>query len=169
MIRMIYAATEDRVIGHRNKLPWILPKDIKQFAKKTTTTDKKCKPVVIMGFNTWTSLPGKHRPLKDRICIVLSRDTSVKLPGAIVYNSINSALSDYAEHDIWIIGGGEILKQTIDLAEEIHLTLIHSKIIGDTYAPIIDLNKWKQVSISDMESEGTIRYQYLIYQRKPHG
>lgn len=166
MLRMIYAATEDRVIGSRNKLPWHLPQDIKRFAELTKTSDKKVKPVVVMGFNTWSSLPGKHKPLKDRICVVLSRDLKLKLPGAKVYNSINTALSDHSEHDIWIIGGGEVLKQTIDLVEEIYLTLVHTKINGDTYAPIIDPTTWKQVTASDNMTEGNIRYQYLNYQRR---
>lgn len=159
-VNLIYNATEDRVIGHRGKLTAMIPDDLKRFQKLTTGG------VVIMGSVTYSSIPSKKRPLKDRINIVLSRDPRYKVHGCRVYNSLNSAIADYNDKEIWIIGGGEVLKQAILVADKIHLTLVHNKIVGDTYSPIIDPATWRQVEISDVMSYGTFQYQFVTYERR---
>ena len=159
-IKLIYAATEDRVIGNKGKLPWHLPGDLKRFQQMTTNN------VVVMGYSTYSSLPGKKRPLKNRTNIVLSRDLNLKLHGALVYHSLNTVLADYNDRNIYIIGGGEVLKQAIAFADEIHLTSIMNKIVGDTVSPIIDPAVWQMVSKSETMTEGTIRYCYIDYKRK---
>ena len=159
-VKLIYAATEDRVIGSKGKLPWHLPSDLKRFQQKTTGQ------VVVMGSGTYFSLPGKKRPLKDRLNIVLTRNPSLKLHGVTISQSLNSVISDYNDRDIYIIGGGEVLKHAINFADEIHLTSILNKIVGDTVSPIIDPAVWQVVSQSEVMEENGIRYRYIDYKRK---
>lgn len=161
-VRLIYACTEDRVIGRQGRLPWHITPDMKRFAELTTGA------VAVMGSGTWFSLPGKQRPLKDRVNIVLSRSDDLKLPGATISQSLNSVLADYNDRDIWIIGGGQILKQAIkhESVDEIYLTLIHTKVAGDCTSPIIDPTVWELTDRSDMQQHDTYRYQYLIYKRR---
>jgi len=159
-IRLIYNTTKDgNVIGNKGKLAAYIPEDLKRFKELTTGG------VVVMGYNTYASLPGKQRPLKDRINIVLSRDPNLKLHNVKVYHSINSAIQDYNDKDIWIIGGGEILKQTISLADEIKLTLVHNKLSGDITSPEIPLTDWKVVHESEIFESGMFKYQYIDYRR----
>lgn len=159
-VNLIYAATQDRVIGNRGRLPWVLPQDLKRFQQLTMDG------VVIMGSVTYSSIPAKKRPLKGRTNIVLSRDPHYKVANCRVYDSLKSAIADYNDKPVWIIGGGDVLKQSMDLADKIYLTLIHNKIAGDTLSPIIDPTVWEQTERSDMLSEGAIRYQYVNYARR---
>ena len=159
-VNLIYAATEDLVIGNRGKLPWVLTEDLRRFQQLTMGG------VVIMGSVTYSSIPAKKRPLKGRTNIVLSRDPRYKVANCRVYDSLKSAISDYNDKPIWIIGGGEVLKQSMDLADKIYLTLIHNKIVGDTFSPIIDPTQWEQTERSEVMSEGTIQYQYINYIRR---
>lgn len=159
-VNLIYAATQDRVIGNRGRLPWVLPQDLKRFQQLTMDG------VVIMGSVTYSSIPAKKRPLKGRTNIVLSRDPQYKVANCRVYDSLKSAIADYNDKPIWIIGGGDVLKQSMDLADKIYLTLIHNKITGDTLSPIIDPAVWEQTERSEMMTEGAIRYQYVTYNRR---
>jgi dihydrofolate reductase len=137
-----------------------IPQDINRFAQLTTGH------VVIMGLGTWESLPGKQRPLKNRTNIVLSTNTSLKLPGALVYHSLNSAIADYNDKDIWIIGGGKVLKQAMSIAEEIRLTYILNSLSGDCRSPEIKEDEWLEVSRSEILSSGNLRYRYIDYRRR---
>lgn len=159
-VNLIYNATEDRVIGNRGKLTCYIPDDLKRFQQLTLHG------VVIMGSVTYSSIPAKKRPLKDRTNIVLSRDPRFKVHGCRVYDSLKSAVADYNDKDIWIIGGGEVLKHGIQLADKIYLTLVHTKVTGDTFAPVIDPSIWRQESISDTMTYNTLRYQYITYVKR---
>lgn len=159
-VRLIYAATIDRVIGSKGKLPFHLPGDLKRFQQMTMGG------VLVMGSATHFSIPAKKRPLKGRTNVVLTRDSTLKLHGVIMAHSLNSIRADYSDKDIWIIGGGEVLKQAILFADRIHLTLVHNEIVGDTLSPIIDPVIWREESKSEIITEGTVKYQYIDYIRK---
>lgn len=160
MIRLIYSTTPERVIGRQGRLVAHIPADLKRFAQLTDGA------VVIMGLGTWNSLPGKQRPLKNRTNIVLTTNTSMKLPGATIYHSLNSAIADHNDRDIWIIGGGKVLKQSMKIAEEIRLTSILNNLNGDCYSPEINESEWLEVSRSEILSSGNLRYRYIDYRRQ---
>lgn len=157
-IKLIYASTPDRVIGRNGKLPWLIKEDLEHFKHLTIGHP------VVMGYNTWVSLPGRQRPLKDRTNIVLSRTESLKLPGAIIYHSLEHVLKDYQDQDIWIIGGGKLLRQAIKIADEIYLTLVHNRVQGDTLSPEID-HKWQLTEQSEILESGINKFQFMQYKR----
>lgn len=155
-IQLIYAASLNNIIGRGCKLPWYIPEDLNRFAELTKGA------VVVMGRNTWESLPGKKRPLKNRTNVVLSSDSKLRLQGATVLSSIELVLDTYKdEENIWFIGGTKVLKGALKHASDIKLTLINKEVQGDVHGPRIDPAIWKEVSRSEMMHLDTLGYQYV--------
>ena len=135
---LIVAASENNVIGKKNKLPWHLPKDLK-FFKNTTWAMP-----VIMGRKTFESMDGKA--LQGRINIVITRNESYKADGALVANSLKDALfiaNDLDYKEVFIIGGGELFLQAMEQAKNIYMTRVHTSIEGDVFFSDIDKKKFK--------------------------
>jgi len=134
MINIIAAIQErDQGLGYNNDLLYQLPEDMKFF--RTITKDT----LVIMGRKTWESIPEKFRPLPNRENIVITRQDNYEAPGAITTKSLSKAI-DYAkntfpEKEIFIIGGGEIYKQALPLADKLYLTLIDGNKSTDIFFP----------------------------------
>ena len=135
MITLIAAAGENNELGKDNDLLWHLPNDFKRF--KTLTSGH----YIIMGRKTFESFP---KPLPNRTHIIITRNKNYDVPeGCFVVNSIEKALEICPKNEtIYIIGGGEIYKQSIDLADCIELTRVHSTFEADAYFPEIDAEKW---------------------------
>lgn len=135
----ISAMAENRAIGKDNNLLWHIPKDFQHF--KRTTMGKP----MVMGRKTFESLPGV---LKGRTHIVITRGdytheeaTSVKsLEDAIALGK-NLAEKD-GQDEIFIIGGGEIYRQSMPLIDRIYLTVVHKNYNGDTFFPEFDWDEW---------------------------
>jgi len=125
MINIIVAMDKNRVIGKDNKLLWRQSADLKRF--KALTTDK----TVVMGRKTYDSI---GRPLPNRRNIVITRQ-DIEIPGCEVVHSLEEAIS--LNDEIFILGGGEIYKKSIILADRIFLTRIFANLEGDTYFPEI--------------------------------
>jgi len=135
MIVMIAAASENNVLGKDNQLVWHLPDDFKRFKKLTTGH------YIIMGRKTFESFP---KPLPNRTHVVISRQQNYQPEGCIVVNSIQKAIASVPENeDAFIIGGGEIYKQSIALADKIELTRVHTTLEGDAFFPEIDQTIWQ--------------------------
>ncbi len=161
MISIIVAAGENNVIGRDNQLPWRMPADTRYF--KSTTKGN----VVVMGRKTFESL---GKPLPDRMNIVISRRKSFKAEGVHVAESLKEALKkagEYAGKNIFIIGGGEIYRQSLALADRIHLTRIHHRFEGDTFFPELAGDKWRIVSKDDHlpDERNPHAYSFIIYER----
>ncbi|MGY8949287.1 MAG: dihydrofolate reductase [Flavobacteriales bacterium] len=138
LITIIAAASENNVIGKNNKLIWYLSDDLKHFKNQTKGHS------VIMGRKTFESMP---KALPNRTNIIITRKTDYMVKDAIVVNSLNQALEKAADdNQPFIIGGGEIYKLAIKIADRIELTRVHTGIEGDTYFPEIDHNLWEEVS-----------------------
>lgn len=137
-ITMIAAAAENNALGKDNDLLWHLPDDFKRF-KKLTTGHK-----IIMGRKTFESFP---KPLPNRVHIIITRDTNytVDYPDCIVVHSIEAALKLTANEDCFIIGGGEIYKQSEKFATKIELTRVHTSLDADTFFPEINTTNWKLI------------------------
>ena len=136
-ITLIAAASENNNIGKDNKLIWRLSDDLKHFKELTK------EHFIIMGRKTFESMP---KALPNRTNVIITRKTDYKAENAIVVNSLEKALK-VAESDNqpFVIGGGEIYKLSMEIADRIELTRVHTSIEGDTSFPEIDLEKWQEV------------------------
>ncbi|MEM9075616.1 MAG: dihydrofolate reductase [Bacteroidota bacterium] len=136
---IIAAAGENNALGLDNDLPWHLPDDFKRF--KALTSGHK----IIMGRKTLESFP---KALPNREHIVITRDTSYtpKFP-CVVTHTIEEAIALIGGQErAFIIGGGEIYRQSMEIATSIELTRIHASFEADTFFPEIDLGNWELVN-----------------------
>ena len=157
-ISIIVAITENDGIGKNNDLLCYLPEDLKRFKKLTTAN------VVVMGKNTYFSLP--KRPLPNRTNIVISDDKNDNFEGCVMAYSIEDAIEkmDNAKEN-FIIGGASIYKQFLEFANKFYLTRIHASIEADTFFPV-DFSKWKLIEKEHIKhNQGEFDYSYLIYER----
>ncbi len=164
MISIIVATAENNVIGKDNTLIWHLPADMKFFKEKTTGH------IIITGRKNYESIPEKFRPLPNRTNIVVSRQTNYTAPGAIVVSSIEDALkkaSATGDDEIFIIGGAEIYKQSLHLADRVYLTKIYSTFEGDAFFPELTTEIWKETHRSKGITDEMNKYEYdfLIFDK----
>ena len=161
MISHIVAAAANDVIGNAGGLPWDIPEDLKFFRDKTKNHS------IIMGRKTFESV---GHPLPKRLNVVVTRQPDYKAEGGIVVSSIAEGLKVCKEHseqygdEIFIIGGGEIYRQSIDLVDIIYLTRIHQNIAGDTCYPKVDPSQFEEVERRDRHEP--VSFSFLTYQRK---
>ena len=159
-LTIIAAVSINNVIGNNNKLIWKLSNDLKRFKNLTTNHS------VIMGRKTFESLPN---PLPDRDNIVITRDTNYSKPNIQVCSSIEDAINlTKTDTQPFIIGGGEIYTQTINIVDKIELTRVHEEFDGDAYFPEIPLDIFELINKenynSDLENE--FDYSYLTYKKR---
>ena len=158
MITIIAAAGSNNELGKDNDLVWHLPKDFKRFKKLTTGHH------IIMGRKTFQSFP---KPLPNRVHIVITRNTDYHPEGAIIVHSMTEAL-EIAKNDsqIFIIGGGEIYKLGMKIADKIELTRVNSSFEADTFFPEIPSDDWKLSSeefhLKDEKHKFDFSYQTFI-------
>jgi dihydrofolate reductase len=163
MINIIVAASTNMVIGNNGDLPWNLPSDLKYFKK---ITDGKR---VIMGKNTWNSLPEKFRPLPNRENIVVSKTSNgIELKGALVVDDLDVILKTFSEsnEDTFVIGGAQIYKEAFKYAHRLYLTQIYSYVDGDAYLEGLDPIDWTLISTSDVKVENGYKFRFEVYQKK---
>jgi dihydrofolate reductase len=134
-LTLIAAAAENNALGKDNQMIWHLPDDFKRFKQLTSGH------YIIMGRKTFESLPGI---LPNRTHIIITRQPDFKAEGCIVVNSLDKALAACPQDDeVFIIGGGEIYKQSIDRADKIELTRVYGTTPeADAFFPEIDPAKW---------------------------
>ena len=131
MIKIIVAISKNRVIGNDNKLIWKLPADLKRF--KELTTDNS----IVMGRKTYESI---GRPLPNRRNIIITRQPDYQVDDCEIVSSLEEALL-ITGSDCFIIGGGEIYKQSLHLADHIYMTVVDEEFEGDTTFPELP-NSW---------------------------
>lgn len=160
MLTLIAAAGENNELGKDNDLTWHLPDDFKRFKKLTTGHH------IIMGRKTFESFP---QPLPDRTHVVITRRENYKKGGIIVVHSLERAI-EFTKGDPqpFIIGGGEIFKISMDIAEKIELTRIHGTFEADTFFPEIDENQWILAAekFHEKDEKHDYAFTYLTYERK---
>lgn len=168
---LVVAADENMGIGLKGDLPWRLKGDLAYFRDLTSKTQNPNKKnAVIMGRTTWESIPEKFRPLPNRLNIVLSHKLAKEgLNGAEVANSIQAALllaEKYNVENCFVIGGGKVYRETIDLPEcqRIYITEIKGNFSCDTYFPNFK-EHFKLQSNSELKEENNITYQFTVYQK----
>ena len=164
IVSLIAAVAENDVIGKDNNLPWHLPLDMKYFRD---TTMGHC---VIMGRKNYDSIPLKYRPLDGRTNIVVTRQKDFKAEGCIVVNSMEGALSEARtknELEVFIIGGADIYRQTIGIADKVYYTHIHHTFEGDAFFPKLDEKKWKKTVQKDMQPDekNKFPFSFCVYEK----
>ncbi len=147
-ISIVVAVAANGVIGRDGDLPWRLSTDLKRF--KALTIGKP----VIMGRKTWASL---GRPLPGRANIVITRNADFVAEGASVVPSLDAAIALAGREaqaagvdEICVIGGGEIYRQSIALADILHVTEVQATVDGDTRFPDIDPGVFEKVFEEDL-------------------
>ena len=140
LLSAIVACANNRIIGKDNQMPWYLPVDLAYF--KRTTLDHH----VIMGRNSLVSM---GRPLPKRTNIVVTRDPFFIASGCVIAHSIAEAVQiaeQNGETEAFILGGGEIFRQSVDLWDRLYLTEIDLDTEGDVFFPELDWSAWRLVS-----------------------
>lgn len=140
-VKLIVAIDEDRGIGRDNDLMWQLPDDM-NFFKQTTAGH-----IVVMGRKNYDSIPVRFRPLPNRENVVLTRNTTFAAPGCHVFHSLKECLEHYQSEvlrTIYIIGGGEIYRQALELncVDEMFITHVHKSYGADTFFPSFESSEW---------------------------
>ena len=139
MITLIAAVAENNALGKDNLLLWHLPDDFKRFKNITTGN------YIIMGRKTFESFP---KPLPNRTHVIITRQKKYTAENCIVVDSLQKAISVCPkDEEIFIIGGGEIYTQSIEIADKLDITRVHYTFEADTFFPEINLNKWKLTSV----------------------
>ena len=165
IISLIAALTENRVIGKNNDLPWHLSDDMKYFMQTTKGH------VVIMGRKNYESLPLKFRPLPDRTNIIVTRQKNFNAPGCTIVNSLEAGVQiakEANEKELFIIGGAEIFKLAIPIADRLYLTEIKTNIEGDTFFPKFDKTNWIESSRKphSKDERHLFDFDFVVYDKK---
>lgn len=159
MITIIAAIGENNALGKNNKLLWHLPNDFKRF--KAITTGH----YIIMGRKTFESF---LKPLPNRTHIVITRQSDYKPEGCIVVPNIQAALSISPKtEEVFIIGGGEIYAQCIDIADKLDITQVHHSFDATVFFPKIDLDVWKLTSniFNPKDENHEFDYSFQIFEK----
>ncbi|KAL3937327.1 MAG: hypothetical protein SGBAC_007557 [Bacillariaceae sp.] len=172
---IVAASATTRGIGFKGDLPWSLPGDLKHFAKITKACAENKQNAVVMGRNTWDSIPPKFRPLKGRTNVVLSSSLKAEdLPqDVLVANSLANAWEQLASLDnldqIFVIGGARVYQEAMEhkYVHKLILTSVNTPqdMEFDTFFPEFDPTSWNQVDSSPSQEENGLTYQFQTFVR----
>lgn len=151
MIGLIWAQSSNGVIGRDGTMPWHLPEDMKHFRATTSGA------AVLMGRRTWESLPERFRPLPGRRNLVLSRTPQ---EGAETFPDLRQALAAVSG-DVWVMGGAEVYRAALPMADRIEVTEIRESFDGDTHAP--EVGRAPDVVGEWQESSTGLHYRFLTW------
>lgn len=141
-VALIVAMDLERGIGKNNDLMWHLPADMK-FFKETTSGH-----IVVLGRKNYESIPEKYRPLPNRENAVLTRNKFYEADGANIFYSLEDCLKYYSNEEdctVFVIGGGEIYRQALELnvVDEMYITHVDERYDADTFFTELDLENWE--------------------------
>ena len=160
MITIIAAIAKDNALGKDNQLIWHLPNDLKRFKKVTSGHH------VIMGRKTFESL---GKPLPNRVNIVITRNSNYTAEGCVVVHSLQEAIAA-AKDDAnpFILGGAQIYKQALQVADVLDLTFVHQSFDADAFFPEINMEIWKENSREDYKADekNKFDYSFVTYVKK---
>ena len=159
MIAIIVATDKQGGIGKDNALLWHLPNDLKRF--KSITSGHP----IIMGRKTFDSI---GKPLPNRINIIITQNKDLKIDGCVIVHTLKDALLACNGTDAFIIGGGSIYEQALEVADMIYLTLVDVTLTADTFFTNIDENHWQLVHSEEhkIDEKHQYNYQFIDYKRK---
>ena len=170
--KVVVAVAPDGGIGMNNALPWRLPGDMKYFKHVTSSTsDPNKMNAVIMGRNTWESIPEKFRPLANRVNVVLSRNPDATFENASAANSLQGALSmldgPEFEHveNIFVIGGSSVYTEALAMPSctELHITRVQTQFECDTFFTGFDQSAFNLHKSSTVMTENEVGYKFEVW------
>ncbi len=161
IISCIVAVGTGNVIGLNNNIPWYLPADL-QYFKRTTIGNH-----VIMGRSSYHSI---GKPLPKRTNIIITKDPFFIVSNCLIAHSIEEALSlafENGEEECFIIGGGQIYRQTVDFWDRLYITEVQIDVKGDTFFPTIQLEDWmlKSEVHNEPDEKNPYHYTFKVYER----
>lgn len=157
-LTIIVATDAQRGIGINNTLPWKLPEDLAHFKRLTTGHP------IIMGRKTFDSI---GRPLPNRRNIVVTRNAAWRHDGVEVVASIEAALALLDGAEGFVIGGAEIYKQSLHLADQLIITEIAQTFDCDAFFPEVDASVWQEAAREQHVSEASgLQYAFVTLRRK---
>jgi dihydrofolate reductase len=157
-IGLVWAQSTSGVIGRDGGIPWHVPEDLARFKQVTVGH------TVVMGRQTWDSLPARVRPLPGRRNVVLSRQAGFTAEGAEVVGSLEAALT---EPEAWVIGGEQIYQLALPRATRCEVTEIEVDLVRDdedAVAPVLD-ESWRGETGDWQVSDSGLRYRFHTYYR----
>ena len=161
-MNIIVAVDKNWAIGKNNKMMWSIPADMRFFREKTTGHG------VVMGRKTLESFPN-GLPLKQRTNLILSRDRSYKVKGALVLHTMEELLEhlkEYDSSDIFIIGGESIYRQFLPYCDTAYVTRIDHAYDADTYFPNLDeLLEWTMTEVSEEQTSFDLEFVFTKYEK----
>ncbi len=154
-ISLIWAMSDNGVIGRANTLPWHMPADLSHFRRITTGH------LIVMGRKNYESI---GKPLPQRTNIILTRDPSYRAPGCVVVHTLDEALEQTQNADeIFVIGGADIYRQFLPKADRLYLTQIHAHIDGDTFFPDYNPSLWHEIGRENHRADQKNPYPYSFF------
>jgi dihydrofolate reductase len=161
IVSVIAAVARGGVIGRGGQLPWHLPADLRRFRKLTTGHH------ILMGRKTYESL---GRPLPERTNVVITRQKNVHPAGVRVATSLDDAVElarQAGETEAFVIGGAEIFRLALPIADRLYVTEIDADVAGDTYFPDYDRSQWQLIEriVSPSDERNPLPMTFLQYDR----
>ncbi len=165
MISLIVAMDERNGIGLNGRLPWHLSADLKRFKELTMGHH------VLMGRKTYTSI---GRSLPGRIQVVITHDKEFQAENVLTAESFPAALELAAaggETEAFVIGGSQIFREALSLAERIYLTRVHAALDADVFFPALDKAHWQETCLSTYpaDAKNDFPYSFYILEKKDTG
>jgi dihydrofolate reductase len=162
IVSAIVAMNKDRIIGYENQIPWHLSADLKYFKKITMNHH------ILMGRKCFESI---GNPLPGRTNIIVTHNPYFIVSNCIIVHSLDEGIlwsKKNNENEIFIIGGGEIYKQSVHLWNKLYVTLVDIDCKGDTYFPDMNWNEWKVLSKEDhsADEKNEMNYSFVVYEKK---
>ncbi len=157
----IVAMGKNRVIGANGAIPWRLPNELQLFKRVTMGHH------IIMGRKTWESI---GRLLPGRTTVIVTRQNNYAVPGALVAQSLEDAINACEkDEEIFVIGGGELYRQALPIAQRLYITTVDASPAGDTRMPDINLAEWRETSAEDhaADERHAHAYRFAVYDRVP--
>lgn len=137
-IVLVAAVADNGIIGRDGAMPWHLPADLAHFKRITLGHP------IVMGRRTFEAI---GRPLPGRRNIVVTRNPGFSAPGVDTAAGLDEALALAGDvPQVMVIGGAELYRAALPLADRIHLTRVHARPEGDTRFPELDTSQWREVA-----------------------
>jgi dihydrofolate reductase len=151
----------NRVIGADNRIPWHLPNELKLFKSLTMGHP------IVMGRRTFESI---GRLLPGRTTVIVTRQADYTVPGAIVAHSMREALDACkGDAEIFVIGGADLFRHTLPIADRLYLTVVDAEPEGDTFMPEIDSRAWREIESQSFPADErhAHAYRFSVLERVP--
>ena len=153
----IVAVSKNFVIGSNNRLPWHMPDDMQYFHRVTEGH------IVIMGRKNYQA---NGKALRRRSNIVLTRDVNFMPGDALVVHNLQDAIAlaeSYGPEEVFIVGGGEIYAQSLNLVDRIYITIIETVVQGDAFYPEIKLKDYRILSKIEQKADQKNPFDHCYY------